>query len=203
MQQIWGPGQASNILLTAQKRLIRPAYAQTQGFPYACFMDPSWRNADGSVNFPINGSVLSGYTYSAATYTNQGSIIPGVVVTKTQNGESVIPHNGGNGQPFGLLAQWIGGTFDNLGQMSEISAWLGVDSTYELLAPAWNDTQVASLVAASGVGTPVPLFAQTDGRLGNNGTETVAGSYAQTGPQLVAWVMDRPTSARLVIKLAI
>jgi hypothetical protein len=201
MQQIYGPGNASNVLLTAQKRLIRPAYAQTQGYPYATFLDPSLRNGDNSIRVPANGDTAGAtagqgtvpLTRTAAAYTYQGSLIPGLCMVKNQ-GENVAVHNGGTGQTFGLLAQWVGGIFDNLGQISECSVWLGPDSVYELLAPAWNDTQVATSVAAAGAGAPVALYAQTDGRLGS----TNPGSG-----QVVATVVDRPSSARLLIKLAI
>lgn len=193
MQVIYGPGNASNVLLTAQKRLIRPLYAQSQGYPYACSLDSSLRNTDGSIRLPLNADSFNGYTRTAAGYTYQGSLIPGLVLAKT-TGEYVTVHNGGTSTPFGLLGQWIGGTFDNVGQSNQVGAWMGPDSVYELLAPAWNDTTVSAAVAAAGTGSPVPLYAGADGRL----TSTNSGSQV-----VVATVMDRPSSARLVIKLAI
>jgi hypothetical protein len=204
MQQIWGPGNASNVLLTAQKRLIRPAYAQTQGYPYATYLDPSLRNTDNSIRIPLSTDVTAGAAAGQGTvplartsnaYTYQSSLIPGLCMVKSTGGEYVAVHNGSAVQTMGLLAQWVGGTFDNLGQLSECAVWLGPDSVYELLAPAWNDAQVAALVASSTAGVPVPLYAQVDGRLGNTGT--------QSSSPVVGYVMDRPNSARLVVKLAI
>lgn len=182
MQTIWGPGNASNVLLTSQKRLIRPAYAQTQGFPYACSLDPSLRNADGSINLP------------GGVFTQNGSIVPGTVLIKTTGEQVTIASGAANEVPFGLLGTWIGGTFDNIGQLNQVQAWMGPDSVYELLAPAWNDTTVAAAVAGAAAGQPVKLYVGADGRLT---------STASTSGAVVATVMDRPSSARLLIKLAI
>jgi hypothetical protein len=182
MQTIWGPGNASNVLYTAQKRLIRPAYAQTQGFPYACSLDPSLRNADGSLN--IGGSV---FTYS-------GSVVPGTVLIKTTGEQVTWASGAANEIPFGILGTWVGGTFDNIGQLNQVQAWMGPDSVYEFLAPAWNDTTVAAAVASAAAGQPVKLYVGADGRLT---------STASTSGAVVGYVMDRPSSARLVVKLAI
>lgn len=192
MQQIWGPGNASNILYTAQKRLIRPAYAQTQGYPYAVTLDPSLRNADGSIKGLAGATVSTSggsLTYNAGFFTLDNSIVPGTVMIKTA-GEQVVPHTGGDGlHTFGLLDQWVGGVFDNIGQQNEVSVWLGVDSVYELLAPAFNGTGLADATA----GVPQPLYPGTDGRLGTT----------NTGADVVAYLMDVPSTSRIVVKLAI
>ena len=47
MQVIYG--DASNINLTAQKRLIRVVEGQTQLTPYAGVIDPSLRNSEGNI----------------------------------------------------------------------------------------------------------------------------------------------------------
>jgi hypothetical protein len=182
MQTIWGPGNASNILLTAQKRLLRPVYAQTQGFPYACSLDPSLRTAAGAINIP------------GGVFTFNGSIVPGTVLIKTTGEQVTVASGAANEVPFGLLGTWIGGTFDNIGQLNQVQAWMGPDSVYELLAPAWNDTTVSAAVASAAAGQPVKLYVGSDGRLT---------STASTSGAVVATVMDRPSSARLLIKLAI
>lgn len=194
MQVIYGPNTASNILYTAQKRLIRPLYAQTQGFPYACSLDPSLRNSDGTFRVPQAGD--TGRT--AAAFTMSGSIVPGTVMYKTQ-GEQVAVATGAAAaapQPMGLLGQWLGGTFDNIGTSNQVGVWMGPDSVYELLAPAWNDSGVASAIATAGTsGAQVLMYAQPDGRLG----VTNPGS----GAVPVCRIMDRPDAARLVIQLLI
>ncbi len=47
-------------------------------------------------------------------------------------------------RPFGLLGQWVGGTFDNLKGTNEVSAWLGPDGTFDLLKPGFNTENRAS-----------------------------------------------------------
>jgi hypothetical protein len=198
MQTIYTPNGAANSLLTAQKRLIRPVYAQTQGFPHMATLDPSLRNTDGSIRVPTAADTSPTFplTRSAAAFTYQGSLIPGLVVVKTV-GEQIAIANGANSavQPWGLLGQWVGGIFDNVGQSNQVGVWMGPDSEYELLAPAWNDTTVAAAVAAAGAGQNVLLYAGADGRL------TYTGSPGSQVP--IARVIDRPAASRLVIQLLI
>lgn len=195
MQTIYQKGAASNILLTAQKRLIRPAYAQTQGFPYAAYLDSSLRNSDGSIRVPQNTDTTP-VTRSAAAFTYEGSLVPGTVMVRT-TGESACVAGGGTSavQPWGLLANWIGGDFDDLGQNNEIGIWMGPDSVYDLLAPAWNDTGLAAAIAAASAGTDVLLYAGTDGRL------TYLSTPGSAVP--VAKVIERWDNARLTIQLKI
>lgn len=207
MQTIYGPNTAANILLTAQKRLIRPIYAQTQGFPYAASIDPSLRNTDGSIRVPLSTDVAAAaagggtvpLTRSATVFTSQGSIPPGIVLTKQPLNEYVAISNEANAiQPFGLLGQWLGGSFDNIGQSNQVGVWMGPDSTYELLAPAWDDTGLAAVLASgagSTTGAQVNLYAGTDGRL-----VYVASPSTRVA---VARVIDRPSSSRLIIQLLI
>jgi hypothetical protein len=205
MQILYGMNTAANILFTAQKRLIRPAYAQTQGFPYAAYLDLSLRNTDNSIRLPLSTDTSAGVAAgqgtvplarTASAYTYEGSLIPGLVMVKT-NSENACVASGASAaiQPWGLLGQWVGGTFDNVGQNNEIGLWMGPDSVYELLAPAWNDTTVAAQFAATTAGVPVLLYAGTDGRL----------TYlASPGSQVaVARVIDRPSASRLLIQMLI
>lgn len=192
---ISGYGNASNVLLTAQKRLIRPTYAQTQGFPYAVSLDPSLRNTDGTLRIPQASDTTPTFPLarSAAAFTLAGSLIPGLVMCMTSS-EQVCVANGANAavQPMGLLGQWVGGTFDNVGQLNQVSVWMGPDSVYTLLAPAWNDTTVAAAVAAAGAGQQVLLYAGTDGRL------TYVASPGSQVP--IARVVNRQSAQVLVIQ---
>lgn len=200
MQVISGPGNASNILLTAQKRLLRPSYAQTQATPYASYLDPSLRNSYGTVVPPVTSGVAGGITYTANTFTYEGSIVPSTVMARVQGTENVVPHNGATTvQPWGLLDQWVGGTFDNIGQLSEVSVWMGPDSTYELLAPAWNDTGLAAALTDA-AGADVLLYAGADGRLSLSVAE---GGTAANGSVAVARVIQRWSAAHITIQLVI
>ena len=204
MQVIYGANSASNIQYTAQKRLVRPQYAHVQGFPYACSLDASLRNTDGSIRVPLSGDTagavagqgLVPLTRTAAPFTYGNSLIPGLVMVKTTGEYAAVAQGGTTAtQPMGLLGQWVGGTFDNVGTSNQIGVWMGPDSTYELLAPAWNDTTVAAAVTAAGAGQQVLLYAGTDGRL------TYLASPGSAVP--VARVIDRPSASRLIIQMLI
>jgi hypothetical protein len=133
---------ASNVRLTAQKRLVRVVYGQTQITPYACVLDPSLRNSEGAVEVPGEAATKP-VKRSKAVFTFRNSIVPGTVLVKTE-GEYVVPAAGNKAdRPFGLLGQWVGGTFDNLKGTNEVSAWLGPDGTVDLLKPAFNTTNAA------------------------------------------------------------
>lgn len=193
MQVIYG--DASNINLTAQKRLIRVVEGQTQATPYAGYLDPSLRNTDGSIRVPVSTDTLP-LARSANAFTYQSSLTPGLVMVKTA-GENYTVASGANTaiRPAGLLAQWVGGTFDGVKSTNEIAVWQGVDSVYDLLAPAWDDTGLAAAVSAATAGKAPLLYAGTDGRLVYN--ETPANRIA------VAEVIDRPSASVLRIKLLV
>jgi len=138
-----------------QKRLIRPKLAHTQATPYPAFLDPALRNSDGSFNLP------------GGAYKIQNGLAPGTVMVHVGATEAVRPATGAaNEIPFGLLANFVGGTLDDLRDENTVGVWRGVDSTFEVLSPAFDPTNLASSDAAAGNGLPVKLYAQADGRLG-------------------------------------
>lgn len=179
-----------------QKRLIRPLYAQTQATPYAATLHPGLRDADGSIVPPDNGDSIAGYTYTADTYKFQGGLIPGTVMVKGP-GETVLPANGANTaqEPFGLFANYAGGIIDDVRGENSVGVWRGPDAVFELLAPAFNDTGLASAYAAATPGVPVKLYAGTDGRL----TSTSPGSNAV----VVAHLIERVSASRIVVDLKV
>jgi len=177
------------------KRHLRPLYAHTQATAYACTLDASLRNVDGSFRAPLSTDTLP-IARSANAYTYQGGLLPGTVMLKAA-GEGVVVHPGGNTalRPFGLLAQFVGGTIDDLQDNNEVACWQGVNSVWELLAPAFDDTGLAAAYAAATPGSPVRLFAGTDGRL----TATNPGSNAP----VVAYLVERTSAAKITIQLNI
>lgn len=193
MQVIYG--DASNIKLTAQKRLVRVTYGQTQVTPYACYLGPSLRNADGSIRIP-KATDTEPLARSAEAFTLQGSLPPGLVLVRESNSENVVIATGAAAeiQPFGLLGQWVGGTLDGVKNTNEVSAWRGPDAILDLLSPAWNDEGVSAALSAAKAGTRVSLYGGTDGRL----TVTKA-----AGAVPVAEIIERPSSAVLRISLLI
>ncbi len=159
--------RARNLNNVHQKRTIRAVYAQTQATPYSGTLHPSFRNVDGSFRAPLATDTLP-LTRSAASALLQGSLLPGTVMAKSA-GESFVVHNGVAGvKAFGLLANFVGGTFDELGDENAIAVWRGPDSVWELLKPAFYDTGLASAyaTASAGAGNAVKLYAQPSGLLG-------------------------------------
>lgn len=173
-----------------QKRLIRPLYAHTQATPWAATLDASLRNTDGSFRAPITGDNF--YTMGARTanaFTLQGGLVPGTVMVKGP-GEAMLVHNGAAAvvpRPFGLLANFVGGTLDDLKSNNEIGVWRGPDSAWELLYPAFDPTGLAALYSGALGGQPVLLAAGVDGRLvgfaeGGAGTRTVVAHLVEYTP---------------------
>lgn len=181
-----------------QKRLIRPEYAQTQGTPYAVSLDDTFRNSDGSIKLPKSGDTTPLGTRTADAHTTKGSLTAGLVAVRTL-GEKIgiaTGANNGNEVPFGLLANFVGGELDDIGDENQVGVWRGVGSTYTILAPAFDDTGLAAAFAAAGTGNPVKLYALADGRLGH-----VSSPNAARVP--VARLIDRPSASRIVVDLLV
>lgn len=194
-----------------QKRLIRPIYAQTQATPYATSLDEqaltggaagvtSFKNADGSRRLPQSGDESPLHTRTAAAYTLKNSLTPGLVMVRTI-GESVAVSAGpkdATEQPFGLLANFVGGELDDIGDEDTVGVWRGAfHAFFELLKPAWNDEGLAAALEESKnkKGGSVYLYASKDGRLQY---------FAEAeNRQAVARVIDRPSASRILIELQI
>lgn len=185
-----------------QKRLIRGEFVHHQATPYPTPLDPSFFNTDGSIRIPLSSDTTP-LTRSAAPFTLNGSLIPGLCVTRTV-GEAVAISTGSTTvaeRPFGLLANWVGGDFDDIGPLNVgsgvVAAWRGPDSTFTLLAPAFNPTGLsAAFTAAQTTGVPVNLYAGSDGRL--------VFVSSPTGTQVaVARLIDFPATSRITIELIV
>lgn len=116
----------------AQKRTLRPIYAQHQATPYGGFLDPSWdRSFDilpGTVMSRLNAEVFTPFTTTASGTT------PGA-------GGAVLPST--NAQPFGLSALFVAPTLG----IDEVTAtgtnlftvWTGgIDAVFEIVSPAFD-----------------------------------------------------------------
>jgi len=189
----------TNLSNAMQKRTLRVLHGQTQATPYAGTLNPALRNTDGSFRAPVAADVTP-IDYTANTFTYQGGLLPGMVMCRTQ-GESFMPHPGINTvRPFGLLANFVGGTIDDLKDNNEIGVWYGPGSVYEVLIPAFDDTGLAAAYAAGGAGgpsagVPVLLYAQPTGLLGVTNTG---------GNQIpVAELIERRSNAVIQIKLLV
>lgn len=149
------------------KRTIRPKYAFTQATPKAVFLDPAW---DNSV-----------------------PIFPGMALMKTV-GDNVVPVDA-TGHPYGLSAFYEGG--DGISEISEqgvnaAAAWvLGVDSEFEVLAPAFDET-LSWVEPVNGTITLVHAYASTAKRgklcpagTANATTRPVARLLKVNGPTMI------------------
>lgn len=196
-----------------QKRLIRPIYAQTQATPYATSLDEqtltgpnavagrtSFKNGDGSRYLPLSGDTSPLHTRTENAFTLKNSVVPGTVMVRTEGervGVATGPANKTE-QPFGLLANFIGGELDDLGENDEIGVWRGAyHAFFELLFPAWNDEGLASALGetANKKGGSVLLYASPDGRLKY---------YSSPEERIpVASVIERPSASRILIELLV
>lgn len=188
---------ASNINVTSQKRLLRVVQGQTQATPTSGYLDPSLRNTSGGIRVPLKtdkeGVVSTGaaaaspFTRTADAFTFEGSLVPGTVLVKTVGENYAIADGGTATGIFGLLGQWVGGTFDGVKNTNNISAWQGPDSIYDLLAPGFNPEEVAEKVAENKKGVNVPLYAGADGRLTvkKPTNETVIGYVIEYNPSVL------------------
>jgi hypothetical protein len=114
-------------------------------------------------------------------------------------------HNGATTvNAFGLLANFVGGNLDELGDENNVGVWYGKDSVYEVLAPAFNDTGLAAAYASATAGQPVYLYAGPDGRLAEAGQ--VTGEQAPTAVgtgDAVAELIERSSASKIKIKLLV
>lgn len=188
-----------------QKRLIRPLYGQTQAYPYAATLDPAFRAADGSLVLPTAGNDAS---RAADAFTLQSGIVPGTVMVLSAGvasapSDSVKVGVGATDEnAFGLLANFVGGNLDELGDENTVGVWRGPDGVFELLAPAFNPSGLVSAWTSRTTGSVVPLFIGSDGRLTvTKSTKNLAGSTVTAAGIPVANLIDVAGSApsRIVV----
>jgi len=191
-----------------QKRTCRPVYANTQATPYAATLHSTFRNAQGNIQL-LNSSTDTLTSRGTAAYRKNDSYLPGMVVVKRSGTEEItIASRATSGsspdlvsaeRPFGLLANFVGGDFDegfNGDRLqNEVGVWRGPDSVFEILAPAYNDAITASSTVTAGT----PLYAGADGRLTSVAGSGTAGGTGQT---VVAYLIKKETN-RILVDLAI
>lgn len=205
-----------------QKRLIRPLYAHTQATPYAATLDSqdlagsstgekSFKTGDGARRLPKSGDTSPLYTRTADAHTTKNSLTSGVVMVRTL-GESVAVATGINDgsveRPFGLLANFVGGDLDDLGDEDQVGVWRGSGgAVFEILAPAFNDLGLQTQYDASATkkGAPVKLYAGRDGRLCQGVTAQTGGlaAAANAANIAVAHLIERVSSSRIIVDLLV
>ena len=203
-----------NLANKYQKRTCRPLYANTQATPYAATLhvDPAgtngFRTATGALRVPpkISGTAVT--LDSAYTVNGSATLFPGTVLARVRGTDQVTVATGlANEIPFGLLANFVGGDFDEGfggdSLQNQVGVWRGPDAVFEILAPAFGTITIADTTSTgtttvdytgSGDTNSTMLYADANGRLTN-----VKGSA--TNP--VARLIEKVGSSRIVVDLAV
>jgi len=169
-----------------KRRTLRALYAQTQAYPYAATLDAS---VDRTSTNPFSIEAQAG----------KAAIWPGMVAAKGV-GESVLVATSNDARAFGLFGNFVGGELDELGDRREVGVWRGVGSVFEVLAPVFVDTGIASAAAAEdGDGTETYLSASADGRLE---LDASADPYT-SGDRAVARLVDALSSNAVIVELLV
>jgi len=178
-----------------QKRTLRVLYGNTQAYPYDAQLDPSFDRTQGA---------LAGSNSIAGAL---AAILPGQVAVK-KAGEVVTPvgHAWATStydyRAFGLFGEFVGGTLSDIdASFDRVGVWRGIGSVYEILAPVFDDTGLASNAAAEdGTGAQeVYLTANTKAQLTNQ-TVTV-GPYISPGQ--TARLLNRLSSNAIIVELLV
>jgi len=158
-------------------------YAQSQGYPYATTLD-------------TNFSRTSGGQLALGTPAGQAAIFPGAVMRKLVGEVVTLATTADEPGKFGLSANFVGGTMDELFDQVQIGVWRGRNSVYEILAPAHDDTGLAALAAGTAestqAGIGVPLTNNSTGQVSaNGGTATLP----------IARLMSRLSANAIIVEL--
>jgi hypothetical protein len=158
----------------AQKRTLRPLYANHQATPWGGFLDP-----DLDVDFDI---------------------LPGTVMQRLY-GEVFAPYTGAaNTVPFGLSALFVAprlGVNEVTGAGTGLfTVWVGdSQAVFEVLAPAFDvdaDWPAAGETGSAGAGGRVMLTANSKGRLTPAGVNSL---------NVIAELIDIPATDKIVVRL--
>lgn len=122
----------TSLSLKFRRRTIRPLYVHTQGTPYSVQLSSSFDRTAGQL---AGGGAITG---------SKAAIQAGSVMLKTVGETVTLSGATDTERAWGLAAQAVGGQLDELGDLSEMGVWRGVGSTYLLLAPAFDDTNLAT-----------------------------------------------------------
>ncbi len=129
----------TNLANKYQRRTLRVLYGQTQAYPYDAQLDSGFVRTGGA----IEGTATTGITGSKA------AILPGLVAVK-KAGEVVTVAGAwaattAQFRPFGLFANFVGGELSDIpSDFDRVGVWRGTGSVYEILAPAFDDTNLAT-----------------------------------------------------------
>lgn len=147
----------TNLANKYQRRTLRVLYSQTHATPYDTTLDSGFNRNAGAL---AGGTAITGA---------KAAILPGLVATKkTAETVTVSGAWASSQRAFGLFAQYVGGEMSDIASdFDKVGVWRGVGSVYEILAPAYDDTGLATAAAneAGTAATEVYLNSGAKGQL--------------------------------------
>lgn len=147
----------TNLANKYQRRTLRVLYGNTQAYPYDAQLDSAFDRTQGAL---AGANAITGA---------KAAILPGLVATK-KNAETVTVAGAwaSSRRDFGLFANYVGGDLSDIPtDFDRVGVWRGVGSVYEILAPAFDDTSLATDATneAGSAATEVYLNASAKGQL--------------------------------------
>ena len=161
----------------AQKRTIRPLYANTQATPWGGYLDPAWdRSVDIYPGMVLAKGPTPGETFTLATNMTQRALGLSALFVAPVLGIDEVKSSGANN-----LTCWVGGP----------------DAFFEILAPAFDPTANWTLPTD---GTRKLLTFTVTGHPKGAGLVTVLGT-ANASTSVVADLVNVVGTSKIIIRL--
>lgn len=183
-----------------QRRTLRVLYGQTQAYPYDAQLDATFVRTGGA----IEGTATTGITGAKA------AILPGqVAVWSGLEKVNTVAHAWAAAtydyRAAGLFANFVGGELTDFpSEFDRVGVWRGVGSVYEVLAPAFDDTNLSADSAAidGTAAAEVYLTANVKSQLSTLGAGAWLVEGTPNAPQ-TARLLNRLSSSALVVELLV
>jgi hypothetical protein len=180
----------TNLANKYQRRTLRVLYGNTQAYPYDAQLDPSFDRTAGA---------LAG---SLAITGAKSAILPGMVAVKLAGEVATVSDTWDDERAFGLFANFVGGELSDIpSDFDRVGVWRGVGSVYELLAPAFDDTNVATYLSSEDGTGPGEIYLNS----GSKGQLTAASNadYNSSAGAPTARLMKSLSANAIVVELLV
>lgn len=183
----------TNLANKYQRRTLRVLYGQSQAYPYDAQLDPAFDRTQGA---------LTGANAIAGA---KAAILPGLAAV-LKAGEVVAPVAAAwattttDYRVFGLFANYVGGELTDIPtDFDRVGVWRGVGSVYEILAPAFDDTNLSTETTAM-AGTAVTEVYMAPGAKSQLVAQA-AGAFVSPNP--TARAINRLSANAVVVELLV
>lgn len=178
----------TNLANKYQRRTLRALYGQTQAYPYDVQLDPTFDRTQGAL---AGGNAITGA---------KSAILPGQVAVKKAGEVVTVSAAWASSQrPFGLFANFVGGELSDIPtDFDRVGIWRGKGGVFEILAPAFDDTNLATETAAE-VGTAATEVYMNSNAKGQLAAAT-AGAYTVNE---AARAISRLSSNAVIVELLV